>query len=1231
MFTCIRYYIQSVCSEIVENSWFETVSLLVIMANCVILAMDDPTSSDQAQWQSTADLIFQALYTAEIMFKVLANGFVFNEGAYLRDSWNIMDFTIVIFGYLSLFDLGGGIDLKALRTFRILRPLRTISSVEELRILLSALITSLPMLMDTLIILLFFYMIFAIAGLQLWHGILRKRCFNIETGDLDEEAICGNADCPAGWTCVEGLGNPNSGSTHFDDIFTALLTVFQCVTMEGWTDTLYDTSQAFGVYAVIFYVPLILIGSLFLVNFTLAVIKSQVTKIYEDNRQAKRVAAQNKAKGVKVDPEELQAEAENKITVAQLLGVKSHGVDSYRKQIVPFSLQLHNPQNDFRTNNAFMQQMDFPDIDAEFGDSGNYGGNNSGKNSLLLKGKVAPIHEDVIREEDENRMDISSLHDEPDELLPENTPCRTNMTNVMPLSPATGDRPMNSRIVASPKPLEIPVENPGDQVKKVAKISGMAGIRKALPVGVKAAFVGLEGLDEFSETLFNQASPQETPRETLAVQRDQRKIVHQYSEVSSSLLDIDGSMLPSISKEATPSNNQNRNDFTPVIITPQDAPTIVLPHEIHQPFQSAGIGKKGTINKQTTIGTASSTSFTSANATIEANNKISPIKNKLASKNAVPLIKDETTDLVPPSDKFEKITADAVEENVLRAAAEAEGDKTDRAREELEKPKVEVAERPPEKFILTDGNIAISSGTDVLASTNKPAPLIVVPQDSLITTVIPPYKLKVLFNPTSMPEDEELDEKYEAASSQKKTISIQNKDSSSHADSSSYGLSRKSPSTVTKKSKGKKGKKGKKKDKKSETNSRAPSKQPSQKGSKADNKSVASGGSKVENKSQGGSVGSGTHKNPDGTSSGSPTPAEVNGEEEKGEKDAEGEDVIKEKPNRKIFAWSGQEVLESKDAYYAVYHTGYMNDTRLWKHGFNGDLTHIRWIVKKIMNGALMENFMNLLVMTNTVILALDRYQQPESEANTLSLINYVFTGIFVGELVAKLFALGLVGYLSDAMNYLDGAVVLFSIVEIIFLNGQGALAAFRTLRIFRVVRMIRTLRVLRVARLLRGLRSMQMIIEVIGKTIGAFGYIGMLMLIIIFIYALFGMQLFGGQLEFKGELPRQNFDSFNNAFLSMFQVLTMENWQDLLYSVMRATNPALASLYLITWIFIGNYILLNLFLAIMLDAFTEQDEEDDEVFFKWFLCYKRKLKRTMKKKSKRQQVDPILELYLTQ
>eukprot|EP01022_Parablepharisma_sp_SALTPOND_P019005 TRINITY_DN318_c0_g1_i4.p3 TRINITY_DN318_c0_g1~~TRINITY_DN318_c0_g1_i4.p3 ORF type:complete len:653 (+),score=82.50 TRINITY_DN318_c0_g1_i4:9017-10975(+) len=296
-------------------------------------------------------------------------------------------------------------------------------------------------------------------------------------------------------------------------------------------------------------------------------------------------------------------------------------------------------------------------------------------------------------------------------------------------------------------------------------------------------------------------------------------------------------------------------------------------------------------------------------------------------------------------------------------------------------------------------------------------------------------------------------------------------------------------------------------------------------------------------------------------------------------------------PNKKsAMPWSGQEVLPGCNPYLAVWMTDYLSEVRVWKKGPKGLLAKIQHFVKVVMMSELMGAFMILCVLINTTVLAMNRYGQPADEASIVQALNTVFTSIFIAEMALKLFSLGIVKYLSDKLNYVDGGAVVLSIIELIFLDSSKNNSA---LTAFQAFRMLRALRVVRMVRLLRSLRSMQLLIQVIGETLTSFAYIGMLLIVFLFIYSLLGMQLFGGMFDFPDGKPRQNYDSFHKAFLSVYQVLTIENWQSLQYSSMRAQVPTLVALFYVTWLFIGNYVLLNLFLALMLDAFAEVEDEN--------------------------------------
>ena len=156
-------------------------SLLLIIWNTIFIMIEDYIS-----FSDTFDLIFLILYTIEMMFKIWGFGFFLKPGSYLRDYWNILDFTIITTGYIPyLFSSNSGVNLKVLRSLRVLRPLRTISSIKNLRILIMTLFSATPLIMNSVMVVMFFLLVFAIAGLQLLAGLLKKRCFDPVTGLLD--------------------------------------------------------------------------------------------------------------------------------------------------------------------------------------------------------------------------------------------------------------------------------------------------------------------------------------------------------------------------------------------------------------------------------------------------------------------------------------------------------------------------------------------------------------------------------------------------------------------------------------------------------------------------------------------------------------------------------------------------------------------------------------------------------------------------------------------------------------------------------------------------------------------------------------------------------------------------------------------------------------------------------------------------------------------------------------
>ena len=315
-----RIYVNNVAYHIYKTKAFETISIGVILVNSVTLGMEDPLAVSTTPTQDAIENIFLGLYTLEMVIKVLALGFIFNKGAYLRDPWNILDFVIVMSAYftiaedvLELIKSGGqkqevtaetaggdGLSLNSLRALRVLRPLKAVTSIKDLQILVISIIKSLGTLSHALIILLSFFIVFAIACTQLMRGVLKNRCISIETGvKLDWEDgfyYCGGQQqCPDGYFCGKLNENPNFGVTNFDNILYSLLVVFQCVTLEGWSDIMIDYMKAFNQLSYIIFLPMVFIGAFFLINLLLAVINSSFSNSSAE-QQKKLEEARAKAK-----------------------------------------------------------------------------------------------------------------------------------------------------------------------------------------------------------------------------------------------------------------------------------------------------------------------------------------------------------------------------------------------------------------------------------------------------------------------------------------------------------------------------------------------------------------------------------------------------------------------------------------------------------------------------------------------------------------------------------------------------------------------------------------------------------------------------------------------------------------------------------------------------------------------------------------------------------------------
>ncbi|CAH1100381.1 unnamed protein product [Psylliodes chrysocephalus] len=227
-----------------------------------------------------------------------------------------------------------------------------------------------------------------------------------------------------------------------------------------------------------------------------------------------------------------------------------------------------------------------------------------------------------------------------------------------------------------------------------------------------------------------------------------------------------------------------------------------------------------------------------------------------------------------------------------------------------------------------------------------------------------------------------------------------------------------------------------------------------------------------------------------------------------------------------------------------------------------------------------------VLVLFNTICVAVEYHGQPKWLSNFLYYAEFVFLGLFMTEMFIKMYALGPRIYFESAFNRFDCVVITGSIFEVIWSGlkggsfGLSVLRALRLLRIFKVTKYWSSLRNLVISLL----NSMRSIISLL-----------FLLFLFILIFALLGMQLFGGQFNFEGGTPNANFNTFPIALLTVFQILTGEDWNEVMYNGINALGgPNVAmiySLYFIVLMLFGNYTLLNVFLAIAVDNLANAQE----------------------------------------
>lgn len=245
-------------------------------------------------------------------------------------------------------------------------------------------------------------------------------------------------------------------------------------------------------------------------------------------------------------------------------------------------------------------------------------------------------------------------------------------------------------------------------------------------------------------------------------------------------------------------------------------------------------------------------------------------------------------------------------------------------------------------------------------------------------------------------------------------------------------------------------------------------------------------------------------------------------------------------------------------------------------------------MLRQIASARWFQNFITVVIVLASVLVGIETYPEIEKQHHgLLHLLDLAIITIFSIEVVVKIGAEGRhpLRYFRDPWNVFD-----FVIVTACFLPFEN-----------QYITVLRLIRLLRVLRLLRAFPKLQILVGAIFKSIPSMGYVSLLMGLLFYIYAIAGVLLFGKN-------DPVHFGNLNSSLLSLFQTVTLEGWVELMniqlhgcnkigYDAFKelCTQPApslIAPLFFISFILVGTFVLLNLFIGVILTGMEEARNE---------------------------------------
>ncbi|XP_027788006.2 sodium channel protein type 11 subunit alpha [Marmota flaviventris] len=246
----------------------------------------------------------------------------------------------------------------------------------------------------------------------------------------------------------------------------------------------------------------------------------------------------------------------------------------------------------------------------------------------------------------------------------------------------------------------------------------------------------------------------------------------------------------------------------------------------------------------------------------------------------------------------------------------------------------------------------------------------------------------------------------------------------------------------------------------------------------------------------------------------------------------------------------------------------------------------IKKALRFVMTDPFTELAITICIIINTIFLSMEHHNMDTYLKSILQKGNWVFSGIFIAEMCLKIIALDPYHYFRQGWNIFDSIVALLSVAEVLCEESKWSfLRSFRVLRVFKLAKSWPTLNTL---------------IKIIGHSVGALGHLTVVLAIVIFIFSVVGVQLFGSKfcrqksahLCSASEDPclrRWHMGDFYHSFLVVFRILCGE-WIENMWACMQEVNKPMCIIVFVLILIIGKLVVLNLFIALLLNSFSNEE-----------------------------------------